>query len=119
VTTFQALATAWRVGHEVEGAWEAARAQLEAGHGPLVALRAFTEATTNELDDAVALQLDQGLRGLLTTLVGGIDGAALLITHRAVLQEALVAVLDAVTDAGYQAGAWRWQLAAWLHEEGT
>lgn len=110
------ISTAMRVGREVAGAWNAAEAALDAGHGPLVALRAFAAASENQLDDEAVVVLEDALTQALTICGSVVDVAAALSTHGPAAENSVQKIMGAVLDVGYAVGDWRHTLQRWRDE---
>lgn len=120
---FEAIATAYRAGTEVAGAWSAAESRLREGRGPLAALRAFSIATGNRIDDEAVMVLEQAIATICRMLAASVDAAAWIAEHGDELRHGLEAVgqaadvaLGVIIDAGYAASHYRDLLRAWATE---
>lgn len=105
-----------RAAREGKAATDAGLAALEAGHGPLVALRAFAAQTGVTFDDAAAVELEAGLRkaleGLALVSRGCVTIAEALQDPR--VRKTLDQAIDRAIDVGLRAGTWRALLRSWL-----
>lgn len=98
---------------ELPEAVDAARVALDAGHGPLVALRAFAASTDGALDDAAVAEIERWL----TRAVDGLDvvcAAGVWVSEREPqIRSAVDAALAGVFGVAYYAAAWRERIRAW------
>ena len=69
---FSALSTAWALGNEYTGAWQAGARAVEDGGGVLDGLRAFADHTGNRLDDEAVEVLAKGITAAIDySLIAG------------------------------------------------
>lgn len=88
---------AWQLGQEYSGAWSAARDALVSGKPVVEVVRAFADATHNELDDAAVQHLTRGIEAA----VEAAQTAALVLGRAAAwVEENEPKVLDAVAHVG-------------------
>lgn len=134
------VATGVRVALETKTAAAAFLGELEAGRGPIAAVRAFAGATSGQLDDQVVVELEAIARKAVDALsvVVGVAADAVAVAERARpgvvrftlgVQQAAArlaaidlprradGVVGMVVDVGYRAGAWRAQLETWRRVE--
>jgi len=114
MSLFSALTKVWDVGWKLPGAVIAARAALETGRGPLVALRTFAQATEGQLATEAADELEAALRTSLLWLHTATGVLALAADPTVV--GAIDRTLHALVDLGFHVGSWRATIAVWLEE---
>lgn len=102
------------IAQESTAALHAARAALDAGRGPIAALRAFAAATDGALDDAAVAQLEAWLAQGVTALDAACAGAAWLAEHEPQYRAGVEATLAATFGAAYQLAAWRHRVRGWM-----
>lgn len=107
------LAHALSLAEQLPQAVSAARAALDAGRGPLVALREFAARTDGRLDDQAARQLEVWL----TSAIGALDAACAagvwLSAHEPQIRGGVETALATAFGAAYQAAAARDVLRRW------
>lgn len=107
------LAHALDVAEQLPAAVSAARAALDAGRGPLVALREFAARTDGALDDQAARQLEAWLTSALGALDSTCAAGAWLSEHEPQIRAGVETALATAFGAAYSAAAWRNVLRRW------
>lgn len=118
---FSAAWQAVTVARDAADAAAAGLAELDAGHGPLRALRTFAGQTDGALDDAVVEQLAEGLRTAVrvASTVARVAASVAAALDDPAMRARLEAGIDAVIAVGYRAGQVRATLDGWLADDAT
>jgi len=111
------LARALDVAEEIPAAVAAARAALDAGRGPLVALREFASRTDGRLDDEAVAQIEAWLTSAIGALDAACAGGAWLSEREPQIRGGVETALATAFGAAYQAAAWRNRIREWTRVE--
>lgn len=117
------FASVWRavsVASSVTEAVAAGRVELDAGRGPLAALRAFAVKTDGQLDDTAVAELEAGMRKAIAGLaiVTSMAATVAQTLRDPAVRRGIDQVLDGAIDVGYACSHWKNQLRLWLDEGG-
>jgi hypothetical protein len=104
---------ALQVAEQIPAAVTAARLALDAGDGPIAALRAFAAATDGQVDDAMVRQIEGALRQAIAVLEGACTMGARLSEAEPAIRAAIDATLAAAFGMAYRAAALQDKLTRW------
>ena len=105
------------VAEQVPAAVTAARRELDAGHGPVAALRAFSVTTEGQLDDRLSQEVERWLATAIDAIDRACAAGAWLAEHEPRFRSGVDAALATLFGWAYTAAAARDTLRRWQRVE--